>query len=94
MKIMEKVWTKYDKSMTPLMALMCGGLQMVFIHGKLRMDCICGHLHMVNYTWYSCRHVNNVRKLCECTCGCYEGNKYMIYNWWRVYMKEIWALYI
>lgn len=62
MKIMDKVWKTYDKSMTPLMAFMCGILQMVFIHGKLRMDNICGRLHMANYTWYLCRHVNDVRK--------------------------------
>lgn len=59
---MEKVWTKYDKSMTPLMAFMYGRLRMVFIHGKLRMDDIHGRLRMVNYTWCLCRHVNDVRK--------------------------------
>lgn len=61
-KNMDKVWKTYDKSMTSLMALMCGILQMAFIHGKLRMDDIHGRLHMVNYTWYLCRHVNDVRK--------------------------------
>ena len=78
-KIMDNLWKRYDKSMTPLMALMCGVLQMVFIHGKLRMDNIYGHLHMVDYTWYSCRHVNNVRKLCERTHGRYMCDKYMIW---------------
>lgn len=71
MKIMDKVWKTYDKSMTSLMALMCGILQMVFIHGKLRMDDIRGHLHMVGYMWYLCRHVNDVRKSCKCTHGLY-----------------------
>ena len=61
-KNMDKVWKTYDKSMTSLMALMCGILQMVFIHGRLRMDDIHGRLHMVNYTWYSYWHVNDVRK--------------------------------
>ena len=46
---MDKVWKRYDKSMTPLMALMCGILQMVFIHGRLRMDDIHGRLHVVTY---------------------------------------------
>ena len=59
---MDKKWTKCDKSMTSLMALMCGILQMVFIHGRLRMDDIHGRLQMVNYMWYLCRHVNDVRK--------------------------------
>ena len=50
-KNMDKVWKTYDKSMTSLMALMCGVLQMVFIHGKLRMASYtwsptCGYLHM------------------------------------------------
>lgn len=62
MKNMDKVWKTYDKSMTSLMALMCGRLQMVFIHGKLRMDNIYGHLHMADYMWYLYRHVNDVRK--------------------------------
>ena len=70
-KNMDTVWKTYDKSMTSLMALMCGILQMVFIHGRLRMDDIRGRLHMVNYTWCLCRHVNDVRKSCKCTCGCY-----------------------
>lgn len=48
-KIMDKTWIKCDKSMTSLMALMCGVLQMVFIHGKLRMDDIYGHLHVAIY---------------------------------------------
>lgn len=61
-KIMDKVWKRYDKSMTPLMVFICGVLQMVFIHGRLRMDDIHGRLHMVDYTWYLCRHVNDVRK--------------------------------
>lgn len=61
-KIMDKVWKKYDKSMTPLMASMCGRLRMAFIHGKLRMDDIYGRLRMVDYLWRLCRHVNDVRK--------------------------------
>lgn len=61
-KNMDKMWKTYDKSMTSLMALMCGQLQMVFTHGRLRMDDIHGRLHMVNYTWCLCRHVNDVRK--------------------------------
>ena len=36
-KIMDKVWIKCDKSMTPLMALMCGQLLMAFMNGELRM---------------------------------------------------------
>ena len=62
MKLMEKLWKRYDKSMTPLMALMYGILQMVFIHGRLRMDYIHGRLHMVDYIWYLYQHVNDVRK--------------------------------
>lgn len=62
MKIMEKVWKTYGKSMTSLMALMCGRLQMVFIHGRLRMNYIYGRLRMVDYMWCLCRHVNDVRK--------------------------------
>lgn len=50
-KNMDKVWIKCDKSMTSLMAFMCGRLQMVFIHGKLRMDCMYVRLRMVNYVW-------------------------------------------
>ena len=51
-KIMDKVWKRYDKSMTPLMALMCGQLRMAFTHGKLRMASYLwssthGYLHMV-----------------------------------------------
>ena len=61
-KIMNKMWITYDKSMTSIMALMRGVLQMVFIHGRLRMDDIHGRLHVVNYTWCLCRHVNDVRK--------------------------------
>ena len=59
---MDKVWKTYDKSMTSLMALMCGILQMVFIHGRLRMDDIHERLHMVNYIRHLCRHINDVRK--------------------------------
>lgn len=82
MKNMDKIWRKYDKSMTPLMALMYGGLQMLFIHGRLRMDNIHGRLHMVNYTWYLFRHVNDVRKLCKYMHGCYMSDIYMIlYKW-------------
>lgn len=51
-KNMDKMWIKCDKSMTPLMALICGVLQMVFIHDRLRMDCICGHLRTVDYAWF------------------------------------------
>ena len=36
-KNMENVWTKCDKSMTSLMALMCGHLLMAFMNGELRM---------------------------------------------------------
>ena len=50
-KNMDKVWKKYDKSTTSLMVLMCGVLQMVFIHGRLRMDDIHGRLHMAVYAW-------------------------------------------
>lgn len=62
MKNMDKVWIKCDKSMTSLMVLMCGQLLMAFMNGELRMDDIHGRLHVVNYTWYLCRHVNDVRK--------------------------------
>ena len=41
-KIMDKTWIKCDKSMTSLMALMCGQLLMAFMNGELRM---------VNYVW-------------------------------------------
>ena len=71
MKNMDKVWKKYDKSMTSLMALICGVLQMVFIHGRLRMDDIHGRLRMVNYMWYLCRHVNDVKNVCKRTHGHY-----------------------
>ena len=60
-KNMDKVWIKYDKSMTSLMALMCGRLRMVFMNGELRVDDMYGHLHMVDYTWFLYRHVNDVR---------------------------------
>ena len=43
-KNMDKVWIKYDKSMTPLMALICGRLPMAFMRGKLLM---------ANYLWSS-----------------------------------------
>ena len=36
-KNMDKAWTKYDKSMTPLMVLICGQLRMVFMNDELRM---------------------------------------------------------
>lgn len=36
-KNMDKVWKTYDKSMTSLMALMCGRLLMAFMNGELRM---------------------------------------------------------
>lgn len=89
MKIMDKVWKRYDKSMTPLMALMCGVLQMVFIHGRLRMSYIHGRLRMVDYIWYLYRHVNDVRKLCKCTHGRYiRGLIKMLYKW-AIYLKEI-----
>ena len=42
MKNMDKVWKTYDKSMTSLMALMCGRLLMAFMNGELRM---------VGYVW-------------------------------------------
>lgn len=61
-KNMDKVWIEYDKNMTSLMMLICGILQMVFIHDRLRMDDIHGHLHMVNYIWYLYQHVNDVKK--------------------------------
>lgn len=41
-KNMDKVWKTYDKSMTSLMALMCGRLLMAFMNGELRM---------VGYVW-------------------------------------------
>lgn len=89
MKIMDKVWKRYDKSMTPLMVLMYGRLRMAFIHGELRMDNIYGHLHMVNYTWYSCRHVIAVKNRCECTHErCVRGLIKILYRW-VIYMKEI-----
>lgn len=89
MKNMDKAWITYDKSMTSLMAPMCGILQMVFIHGRLRMDDIHGRLHMVNYTWCLCRHVNDVRKLCKCMHGRYiRGLIKMLYKW-TIYLKEI-----
>jgi len=68
---MDKVWKTYDKSMTSLMALMCGILQMVFIHGRLRMNYIYGRLRMVDYMWCLYQHVNDVRKSCKCMYGCY-----------------------
>ena len=54
-KIMEKAWTKYDKSMTPLMVLICGRLRMAFMNGELRMASYewtftCGYLRMVLMT--------------------------------------------
>ena len=42
MKNMDKVGKTYDKSMTSLMALMCGRLLMAFMNGELRM---------VGYVW-------------------------------------------
>lgn len=81
-KIMDKVWKRYDKSMTPLMTLMYGILQMVFIHGRLRMDCMHVRLRVVDYTWCLCRHVNDVRKQCRYTYECYMSDIYMIlYKW-------------
>lgn len=52
---MEKAWTKYDKSMTPLMVLICGRLRMAFMNGELRMASYewtftCGYLRMVLMT--------------------------------------------
>ena len=52
MKNMDKMWKMYDKSMTSLMALMCGQLLMAFMNGELRMvdyewTSTCGYLHMV-----------------------------------------------
>lgn len=44
MKNMDKTWKKYDRSMTSLMALMCGRLLMAFMDGTLRM---------VDYPWLS-----------------------------------------
>lgn len=44
MENMDKVWKTYDKSMTSLMALMCGRLLMAFMNGELRM---------VGYPWLS-----------------------------------------
>ena len=51
-KNMDKMWKMYDKSMTSLMALMCGQLLMAFMNGELRMvdyewTSTCGYLHMV-----------------------------------------------
>ena len=43
-KNMDKVWKKYDKNMTSLMALMCGRLLMAFMNGKLPM---------ASYVWSS-----------------------------------------
>lgn len=62
MKNMDKVWKTYDKSMTSLMALMCGRLRMAFMHVRLRMDDIHVRLRMIDYMWCLCRHVNDVRK--------------------------------
>lgn len=50
-KNMDKVWKTYDKSMTSLMALMCGRLLMAFMNGELRMvgyvwSTTNGYLHM------------------------------------------------
>ena len=50
-KIMENVWITYDKSMTSLMAFMCGQVLMAFMNGELRMasylwSSICGYLRM------------------------------------------------
>ena len=51
-KNIDKVWIKYDKSMTLLMALICGRLRMAFMNGELRMASYLwsytnGYLHMV-----------------------------------------------
>ena len=51
MKNMDKVWIKCDKSMTPLMAFMCGQVLMAFMNGELRMasylwSSTCGYLRM------------------------------------------------
>ena len=54
---MENVWTKYDKSMTSLMVLICGWLRMVFIHGKLRM---------VDYEWPSTHGYLRMALIKEC----------------------------
>ena len=43
-KNMDKVWKKYDKSMTSLMAFMYEQLLMAFMNGTLRM---------VDYPWLS-----------------------------------------
>lgn len=59
---MDKVWIKRDKSMTSLMAFMCGRLLMAFMNGELRMDDIHVRLRMIDYMWCLCRHVNDVRK--------------------------------
>ena len=50
-KIMENVWITYDKSMTSLMAFMCGQVLMAFMNGELRMasylwSSTCGYLRM------------------------------------------------
>lgn len=55
MKNMDKVWKKYDKSTTSLMAFMYGQLLMAFMNGTLRMvdyewTSTCGYLRMVLMT--------------------------------------------
>ena len=61
-KNMDKLWRKCDKSMTSLMALIYGQLLMAFMYVRLRMDRMHVRLRMVDYIWYLCRHVNDVRK--------------------------------
>lgn len=48
---MDKVWKRCDKSVTPLMALICGQVLMAFMNGELRMasylwSSTCGYLRM------------------------------------------------
>ena len=50
-KIMDNVWITCDKSMTSLMALICGQVLMAFMNGELRMASYLwssthGYLHM------------------------------------------------
>ena len=61
-KNMENVWIKCDKSMTSLMVLIYGQLHMAFMCVRLRMDRMHVRLRMVDYIWYLCWHVNDVRK--------------------------------
>ena len=56
-KNMENVWKTYDKSMTSLMAFMCGRLLMAFMNGELRM---------ASYLWSSTNGYLRMALIKEC----------------------------